>query len=369
MAGIDHSIYFQQQPLDIMGNVTKGIEGAQRLSDLAAKKKLQAREQGLQDAYKSSAGPDGQIDKKMLLSNLAKGGYGQEAMELEGKITAQDANAYQFNQKKQLDELSMIGRAANGVKDQASYEQALGFLSKNGVDTTNMPRAYDPQLVQGYRDRALTAAERIDRDLRERQLESQALDRKEARDERRFQSGIRMDEKRQALTTPFGLANTEQDAKDLKGAFESKRSFDRKLNELIQLRKDYGVEYLNRDAVARGKQLAKDLLLEYKDMAKLGVLSQSDEKILNAIIPDDPLGQDFALGQDPILHKLTKFKEDSDADFQTKVGTRTRAGVGGIASEKQAPPADQGEAESQARQKRIAELKAKQKKQVAGGQR
>jgi hypothetical protein len=142
----------------------------------------------------------------------------------------------------------------------------------------------------------------------------------------------KLDEKEQGLKTPFGIANTTDDAKQLKAAFESKQNFDNKINEMIQLRTDNsGGALFDRDAVARGKQLSKDLLLEYKNMAKLGVLSQSDENIINAIIPADPLAYNSPIasfqGQDPILHTLKKFKGDSDKDFHTRVQTRTRSGV------------------------------------------
>jgi hypothetical protein len=138
----------------------------------------------------------------------------------------------------------------------------------------------------------------------------------------------RLDEKQAALVTPYGQANTPDDAKQLKEAHESKKNFDAKIQEMIDLREKFGGELYNREAVSRGKQLSKDLLLEYKNMAKLGVLSQSDENIINAIIPDDPLAFQFSglVGQDPIMNNLKKFKSDSDRDFQTRVQTRTKAG-------------------------------------------
>lgn len=135
------------------------------------------------------------------------------------------------------------------------------------------------------------------------------------------------DEKLQALQTPFGTANTPDDAKQLKEAFESKKNFDGKIQELIDLRTKYGGEMMNREAVARGEQLSKDLLLEYKNMAKLGVLSKADEDIINAIIPADPLKFSWIPGQDPIMNNMKKFKEDSDKDFATRTATRTRAGT------------------------------------------
>jgi len=132
-------------------------------------------------------------------------------------------------------------------------------------------------------------------------------------------------EKAEQLLVPgMGYALTADDAKKLKEAQETKKSFDRKLDELQQLRSEYGVEYMNREAVARGKQLSNSLLLDFKNLAKLGVLSQSDEKIINAIIPEDPLGQDYAIGQDPILSGIRKLKGDVGADFDSTVASRMR---------------------------------------------
>jgi hypothetical protein len=131
-----------------------------------------------------------------------------------------------------------------------------------------------------------------------------------------------------ALRTPYGMANTVDDAKRIKEGYESKKTFDSKIQEMIDLRvKHGGGATFNREDVTRGKQLSKELLLEYKNLAKLGVLSQSDEKILNAIIPHDPLEYDLIPGQDPILSNMKKFKADSDKDFNTRVETRIRPGM------------------------------------------
>lgn len=133
-------------------------------------------------------------------------------------------------------------------------------------------------------------------------------------------------EKRAGRMTPYGEAQTEDDAKKLKDASELKDSFDRQLDELIALRKSKGAEVLDRDAVARAKSLSNDLLLKYKDLSKLGVLSKSDEKILNEIIPQDPLQWNASSlwGQDPTLTKLEGFKGDVAADFQNRLNTRLR---------------------------------------------
>lgn len=127
----------------------------------------------------------------------------------------------------------------------------------------------------------------------------------------------------------LGYAQTADDAKQLKTAVESKDNFDGKLDELISLREKHGGgAIMNREDVGRANQLSKDLLLEYKNMAKLGVLSVSDEKILNKIIPSDPLEYNSPLaaiqGQDPILQNMKKFKADAARDYQTKLNNRLR---------------------------------------------
>lgn len=197
------------------------------------------------------------------------------------------------------------------------------------------------------------------------EIEQKKLDRAEAREERRFQHGIKLDEKMTQLQTPFGLANTADDAKQLKSAFEMKKGFDNKLQQVIALREKHnGGALLNRDDVGRAQQLSKDLLLEYKELAKLGVLSQADEAILNAIIPADPLQYNSPLaaiqGQDPTLHKLKSFQTDSDADFKTRVATRTRDGVKTAANE---PPPKK--TPQQLAQEELARRKAR-KTQTAG---
>lgn len=199
-----------------------------------------------------------------------------------------------------------------------------------------------------------------DRSLRAQEMRIRSEDRRDALE-------AKNEEKMMQLQTPYGLANTVEDAKVLKGAFESKKNFDSKVQEMIDLRNKHGGgAILDREDVARGKQLSKDLLLAYKDMAKLGVLSQADEKILNAIIPEDPLAYNSPLaamqGQDPTLGRLEKFKGDSDRDFATRVKTRTRAGVSTAANEAPPPPPPGSKREGA-----IAEIERRRKaKQTAG---
>lgn len=149
----------------------------------------------------------------------------------------------------------------------------------------------------------------------------------------------RAEEKKRERMTPFGLANTNDDAKKLKEAGEMKTKLDSQINELIALRKAKGAEVMNRDVVARAKQLSNDLLLTKKNLENLGVLSQSDRDIVNEIIPTDPTEFKFAqlAGQDPILTKLENFKKDTDNDFQGRLKTRLQNPGSAPAPSSQAP--------------------------------
>jgi hypothetical protein len=139
----------------------------------------------------------------------------------------------------------------------------------------------------------------------------------------------KQDQKNQTLYIPgIGHANNDMDAKTVKTAAELKDKFDRALNEMIGLREKHnGGAILDREDVGRGKQLSNELLLTYKDLAKLGVLSISDEKILKAIIPEDPLAYSGAglMGQDPIRTNLEGLKNDANKDYEKALSLRLKS--------------------------------------------
>lgn len=138
-------------------------------------------------------------------------------------------------------------------------------------------------------------------------------------------------EKAAQLETEYGTANTPDDAKQLKEAGETRKNFDSKLTELINLRTKYGAEKMDQNAIGRAKMLANELKLDYKTLAKLGQISGADTEILDSIIPPDPLGYQGTAavlqGQDPILEGMTKFKGDIGSEFENKLSSRIRPGT------------------------------------------
>lgn len=330
MAEIDHTIYYQMQTPDLVGSFEKGM----KLSDLMKKRKQDSDEQ---EAMKGSftTGGDGSISlNNKSLSKLAKLNP-EKALELKSKFGEVDSN----ERKRKLEISRMqaedVAQEFSGVRDQATYERALQNLRQRGHNVDQEPAQYDRNYIQTGIMKVLSVKDRLDHELKqqnykldERRVRVQERDTaKESGDSKNYVPGV-------------GIALNADDAKTLKGAKEMKSKFDRQINELIELRGGkmnpetgkreggYGVEYINRNAVDRGKQLSKDLLLTYKNLSKLGVLSKADEEIVNAIIPQDPLGQDWAVGQDPILHRLEKFKGDLDEDYEMTLATRLKSREG-----------------------------------------
>lgn len=169
--------------------------------------------------------------------------------------------------------------------------------------------------------------------------------------EKQIQMQDKQGDKEALLNVPgLGQAITPDDAKQLKESTIAKKNFDSKINEMIALREKHkGGSVLNRTDVARGQQLSKDLLLAYKNMQKLGVLSKSDEDIINAIIPADPLQFNSPLaaiqGQDPILSNLKKFKADSENDYNETLNLRLKSRTQPAVSEQTKPVSSSGRRE------------------------
>lgn len=111
------------------------------------------------------------------------------------------------------------------------------------------------------------------------------------------------------LWTPLGQAKTKNDAKLIKDAHASYLDSKMGVQELIDLRKKKGAEFLDRESVAKGKMAAANLLLQYKTLVKLGVLSKDDYRLLDRIVPQDPLQVDI---MEDTPAKLAQFDKEVD---------------------------------------------------------
>jgi hypothetical protein len=373
---IDGSMYLQRQGLDFSG-LGEGIERGMRMRDMIDQKKNQ---EAIKQAYakNTTQNPDGSVsfNQGMLVKDLA-GLDPQQAMGLDAQIKEQSMQAKELQQKQKEREIDLVSRIAPSIKDQSSYEQGLQYLGSQGVDIAKMPKAYDKNLVDRYALSALSFKE---------QMAQQNADRAFGMDEKQFTETQRKNSldysakmaenarKSGGMGLPsqgkmpgesqsseptgeyavpgYGYALTKADAKEMKSALEMKGKFDRQINQLIKLREDYGDVTTSTEATGAARQLSKDLLLTYKNLAKLGVLSQSDEAIINEIIPAEPIGQmqgPFGLktaynsitGQDPALVKLKNFQQESNDAFADRLATRMRGGQQMASQMREANPRQQ----------------------------
>ncbi len=309
-------------PMDV---AMKGMNMRQLAnSNLAAEKA--ASEKAILDAalkQHTITGPDGKvsIDQQGAVNTVMKQSP-QQGMTLQKQFEGHDLAKL----KNDTDAMGMLFQTATpenaaGIKAQA---MRLGITNAD-----KLPDQWTPEIIKGIQNRTLSMKEQLDQAHKNEELNIRRQELGQKRNERQELLNDKKQEKEFALSTPYGLANTVEDAKNLKSVDEVKKNFDSKLAEMIQLRTDHdGGAIWNRNDVRRGKQLSNDLLLAYKDLSKLGVLSISDEKILRSIIPEDPLAYNEAAaaiqGQDPILHSMKKFKDDSESDFQNRMKNRLR---------------------------------------------
>lgn len=80
------------------------------------------------------------------------------------------------------------------------------------------------------------------------------------------------------------------------------------LDNIIDVRERKGVEFFDRNEVKIGKTMASDLQLQLKELFTLGVLSNSDLRMLQRLIPDDPTANDWTPFGDPILVQMKAFR-------------------------------------------------------------
>lgn len=145
------------------------------MQDAIAKQKAQAE-----------LGANG-FDKDQTLSFLAR--FDPEAAAkansqssiAEAQAAKYGASASLDNQKAQVEQLKqadaqvdIIGKVASGITDQATYTSAISYLRQQGIDVTDLPSNYDPELVKSKAAMALDAKDKIALQLRELQIGNQA---------------------------------------------------------------------------------------------------------------------------------------------------------------------------------------------------
>lgn len=164
-----------QDPTNALAKMLQ-VQGAQQEGQMRAMQMQDAQEartskNKLAELYQSSMGADGKIDRNKLYQGAAQGGLGAQIPGLQkqfadvdeqaGKIGKTTAETEKLQIASQREKLSLVGQLLNGVRDQATYDQARATAQQNGLDVSAMPPQYDPAVVSQKLQQALTVEEQL----------------------------------------------------------------------------------------------------------------------------------------------------------------------------------------------------------------
>jgi hypothetical protein len=165
---LDASIYQQNgnsgfQMPDMVGSMQK----AQQMSQLAMQNRQMRQEQmeneAVKSAFRNNVGEDGTVNRTAVLSDLSRTSplkamaYQQQFAEMDAKT----AEAKKKSLQDQIDQHGMVANLAGNATDQASYDRALQWASQAGLDTSKLPKQYDPGLVRQIAVASMDQAKRL----------------------------------------------------------------------------------------------------------------------------------------------------------------------------------------------------------------
>lgn len=177
MATIDSRIALGFQPPTQLENPQNAlarvlqIQGAQQQNQLGQLRLDEARTAG-ERRNKLAALLQGQYETPEAREDaLLRGGFMDEAQSLtKGRLDAGKAQVDMGKTKAdtektqlatQREKVGFIGQLLNGVRDQATYDQARALAQQNGLDVSTMPPQYDPAVVAQKLQQALTVEEQL----------------------------------------------------------------------------------------------------------------------------------------------------------------------------------------------------------------
>lgn len=108
------------------------------------------------------------------LQDSAAAGDGEQAMQYTKALTDHDAALAKLS-REQMESakvgLEFQGQLLGGVRDQATWDAALGQAKQAGMDVSRFPTQYDPAVVSTLTSQALGAKDRLDQVWKQRQYD------------------------------------------------------------------------------------------------------------------------------------------------------------------------------------------------------
>lgn len=173
--------------------VQRGFQTTQNLFDQARQNKLaemamqrKQREIEQEDEanrlFAAAVGPDGAIDRSKLVTGFAQSGLGSRIPSLQADFSKQD-KAQREAEKARLESIAqnvqIQAQLLGGVRDDATYQAAKQAAAEAGIDVSKLPQQYDPNFIQQARARALSAAQQIEQEWKQKKFDQ---------DERQFEA-------------------------------------------------------------------------------------------------------------------------------------------------------------------------------------
>lgn len=166
-------------PVNALGAYAQGMKLGEEMRQQKSKNALMdARKEYGRKAFTDSQGEGGQFDAdayaKAVAQDAAAAGdfdYFSNAQDVVGKSQTNRINANKDNregEKHQFEQLGsqlkLQGQLLGGVRDQATWDQALQTARANGIDVSNIPTQFDPKVVQDITQMTLTAQDRLEQE-------------------------------------------------------------------------------------------------------------------------------------------------------------------------------------------------------------
>lgn len=178
---IDTSMYGQLRPIQIDNPLdtyarVAGFQAAQQQNKLAEltlgeKQRSVEQENALSQLYKTAVGSDGQIDRNKLYTGAAQTGLGAKLPGIQKGFAEMDKASREADKEKLAaikQSVELQGQLLGSVTDANSYTQALQVAAQSGMDVSKLPQQYDPNFVQQARQRALTAAQQVEQEWKQK---------------------------------------------------------------------------------------------------------------------------------------------------------------------------------------------------------
>lgn len=319
--GVDSDFY---KNLQNQGNQALEMTADKRREAL---KSMLFQKQNQDDLYRQQLSDQ---DRKMQLER-------QNKMDLRGE----ERDKYQREKDERDYQLRLEESKKRNLPDQNRYDMKMDQYGRTfTVDKrtgTVTPYEYpvDKSQVDQMQDDNAPPSPKVNETKQQYGARLKVWQDRQSADLKRSEEKTKLDQELEVA--PNLYARTKDDAKKIKDGMENFEKASRLTQEMIALReKNGGGTIMNREDVAKGKQLAAEARVAWKAAANLGVLSQTDYALIDAVIPADPLKYDFVPG-DPVLSNLKNHLDQSQKDFETTIRTRTKP----IASESQQTQAKQ----------------------------